>query len=71
MIVVFRILLLVILYVNFRGFITSVWEERAIFLLHITCNYVVSVRRVFHFLLSLVIRCVILSFLWHSLGIFI
>ena len=30
--------------VSYSGLITSVWEERAIFQLSITCNYVVSVK---------------------------
>ena len=47
--------------------IISVREEIPFFLQSITCNYVVSVRRGFPFLLVLEIGCVIL--LWHSLGI--
>ena len=50
---------------NFGGLITSVGEERAIFLLFFSCNNVVSVWRGFLFLLVLVIGCVIL--LWHSI----
>ena len=38
-----------------------------IFLLSFTCNYVVSVKRGFLFLLVLGISCVIL--LWYSLGL--
>ena len=38
---------------NCNGSITSVGGERAIFLLSFTCNYVVSVRRGFLFLLVL------------------
>ena len=54
------------LYVSYSESITSVGEERAIFfLLSFTCNYVVSVRRGFLFLLVLGMGCVIL--LWHSL----
>ena len=53
------------LYVSFSGLITytSVGEERAIFLLLFTCNYVVLRS----FLFLLVLGCVIL--LWHSLGL--
>ena len=55
------------LYVSFSGLITTAGEERAIFMLSFTCNYVVSVRRDFLFPLVLGISCVIL--LWHSLGL--
>ena len=55
------------LYVSFSRLISSVGEERAIFLLCITRSYVVSVRRDFHFFLVLRVGCVIL--LWHSLGL--
>ena len=48
------------LYVSCSGSITSVGEERElIFPLLFTCNYVVSVRRGFLFLLVLGIDCVI------------
>ena len=57
------------LYVSFSGLITSVGEERAIFLLSIVRIYVVSVRRGFSLLLVLRIGCVIL--LWHSLCLLI
>ena len=53
------------LYVRCRGSITSVGEERAY--LSFNCNYVVSVRRGFLFLLMLWIGCVIL--LWPSLSL--
>ena len=43
------------LYVSFSGFIISVGEERANFLLSITRNYEFSVRRGFVFLLWLII----------------
>ena len=50
------------LYVNCSGLITSVGEERELIcLLLFTCNYVVSVRRGFVFLLVLG--------MWHSLGL--
>ena len=39
--------IVVYLYVSVSGSITSVGEERANCLLLFTCNYVVSVRRVF------------------------
>ena len=39
------------LYVSFSGLIISVWEERATLLQSFTCNFVVSVRRGFLFLL--------------------
>ena len=55
------------LYVRFSGLITSVWEERANFLLSFTFNYVIFVRWGFLFLLVLGIGCVML--LWHSLGL--
>ena len=42
-------------------------KRELIVLLSFTCNYVVSVRKGFLFLLVLVIGCVIL--LWHSLGL--
>ena len=55
------------LYVSCSGSITSVREERELIcLLSFTCNYVVSVRRCYLFLLVLGTDCVIL--LWHSLG---
>ena len=57
----------VYLYVNGRGSITSVWEERAICLLLFTCNYVVSVWRCFLYLWVLGMGYVIL--LWHSLSL--
>ena len=59
--------LVIYLSVSFSGLITStsVGEERAKFLLSLTRDYVVSVRRGFLFLLVLRIGCVIL--LWHSL----
>ena len=55
------------LYVSFGGLITSVGEERAIFLLSFTFNDMVSVRRGCLFLLVLLIGYLIL--LWHSLGL--
>ena len=56
------------LYVSCRGSITSVGEERELIcLLSFTCNYVVSVRRGFLFLLVLGMGCIIL--LWHSPGL--
>ena len=55
------------LYVGCSGSITSVGEERASLSAIVTCNYVVSVRRGFIFLLVLGIGCIIL--LWHSLGL--
>ena len=56
------------LYVSFGGLITSVGEERElIFLLLFTCNYVVSVRRGFLFLLVLGIGYIFL--VWHFLGL--
>ena len=55
------------LYVSCSGSITSVAKERAKCLLPFTCNYVVSVRTGFLFLLVLGMGCVIL--LWHSLGL--
>ena len=55
------------LYVSCSGSITSVGEERAIFLLLFAYNYVYSVGRDFLFLLVLRVGCVIL--LWHSLGL--
>ena len=59
--------IVIYLYVSCSGSITSVEEEREnyFFLLPFTCNYVVSVRRGFLFLLVLGIGLVIL--LWHSL----
>ena len=57
----------VYLYVNGSGSITSVGEERAIYLLLFTCNYVVSVWRDFLFLWVLGMDYVIL--LWHSLSL--
>ena len=42
-------------------------EREIIFLLSFTCNYVVSVRRGFLFLLVLEMGCVVL--LWYSLGL--
>ena len=51
---------LVNIYVSCSGLITSVGEDRAIFLLSFTCNYVVSVRRGFLFLLVFRIGCVVL-----------
>ena len=42
-------------------------KRELICLLSFTCNYVVSVRKVFLFFLVLGMGCVILS--WHSLGI--
>ena len=51
----------------FSGLITWVGEERANFSASFICDYVVSVQRVFLFLLVLGIGCVIL--LWHSLGL--
>ena len=59
--------LLFIIYTSCSGSITSVGEERAICLLSFTCNYVVSFRRGFLFLLVLWMCCVIL--LWHSLDL--
>ena len=50
------------IYVSFSGFITSVGEARANFLLSFTCNYMVSVRMGFFFLLKLEIGCVIILF---------
>ena len=44
----------------YSGLITTVGEERYIFLLSFTCNYVVSVRRGFLFLLVLGTGCSIL-----------
>ena len=55
------------LYVSCSGSITSVGRRELICLLSFTCNYVVSVRRGFVFLLVLRIGCVIL--LWHSPGL--
>ena len=55
------------LYVNFSGLICLVGEKIAIFLLSFKCNYVVSDRRSFLFLLVLGIGCVIL--LWLSLDL--
>ena len=55
--------IVIYLYVSCSGSITSVGEERATF----TCNYVVSVRRGFLFIVVLGMGCVIL--LWHALGI--
>ena len=40
---------LIYLCVSSSGSITSLWEEKAIFLLSFTCSYVVSVRRGFPF----------------------
>ena len=54
-------------YVSCSGLISSVGEERAIFLRLFTCNYVVSVRRGFLFLLVLGKGGIIL--LWHSLSL--
>ena len=48
------------LYLSFSGLITSVGEERALFLPSFTCKYVVFVRRGLLFLLVLGIDCVIL-----------
>ena len=62
--VVFRSLLLVILYVSCSGLIISVWEERASYFF---CYYMVYVVRGFLFLLVLGTGCVIL--LWHSQGL--
>ena len=42
-----------LIYESFSGFITSVGEERTFFLPSITCNYVISVRWSFLFLLAL------------------
>ena len=42
-------------------------EREIIFLLSFTCNYVVSVRKGFLFLLVLEMGCVVL--LWYSLGL--
>ena len=53
--------------VSCSGSITSVGKEAATFPVSFTCNYVVSIRRCFLFLLVLGIGCVIL--LWHSLGL--
>ena len=47
------------LYVSFCGLITSVGEETAIFSAMVSCNYVVSVRSGFPFLLVLGKCCVI------------
>ena len=55
------------LYVRCSRLITWVLKRELIFLLSFTCNYVVSVRRGFLFLLVLRTGCVIL--LWHSLGL--
>ena len=55
------------LYVSFRGLITSVGEERAIFLLSFTCNNMVSGRRGCLFLLVLLISY--LTLLSHSLDL--
>ena len=51
------------LYVCCSGSITSVWKERAYLSAIVTCNYVVSIRRGFHFLLVLGMACVILLWL--------
>ena len=51
------------LYVSCSGLVASVGEERA----NVCCNYMVSVRRGFLFLLVLGMCCIIL--LWHSLCI--
>ena len=56
----------VCLYVSVSGSLTSVGEERANLLLF-TCNYVVSVRRGFLFLLVLGMGYAIL--LWHFLSL--
>ena len=54
------------LYVSCSGSMTLVGKEREIlFLLSFTCNYAVSFRIGYHFLLVLGVGCVILS--WHSL----
>ena len=45
------------LYVSFSGVIIPVWEERAIFLLPFTGNYVSFIWRGFLFLLVLRIGC--------------
>ena len=55
------------LYVSCSGSITSIGKRELIRLLSLTCNYVVSVRRGFPFLLVLGKGCVIL--LWLSLGL--
>ena len=55
------------LYVSCSGSITSVGERELICLLSFTCNYLVSVRRGFHFLWVLGMGCIIL--LWHSLSL--
>ena len=55
------------LYVSCSESITSVVGKELICWLSFTCNYLVSVRRDFLFLLVLGLGCVIL--LWHSLGI--
>ena len=59
---------IVYLYVNGSGSITSVGEERELIcLLLFTCNYVVFVRKGFLFLWVLGMGYVIL--LWHSLSL--
>ena len=55
----------IVSYVSCSGSITSVGGERASLSGIVCCNYVVSVRRGFLFLLALGMGCVIL--LWHSL----
>ena len=65
--VVICILLLVYLYVNGCGSITSVGKRELVCLLLFTCNYVVSVWGGFLFLWVLGMGKVIL--LWHSLNL--
>ena len=55
------------LYVSCSGSIPRLGKRELICLLSFTCNFVVSVRRGFLFLLELGTGCVIL--LWHSLVI--
>ena len=56
-------ILLIVIYIE----VTSVGEERANLSAIVSCNYVVSVRRGFLFLLVLGMGYVVL--LWHSLGL--
>ena len=65
--VVFCILLLVINMQAVMEQLLQLGKSELICLLTFTCNYVVSSRRGFLFLLVLWIGCVIL--LWHSLGL--
>ena len=67
--VVFCILLLDIYMQDVADQLPRLGKRELFFLLWFTCNYVVSVRRGFFFLLVIGIGCLIL--LWHSLGLHI